>query len=136
YITWLFGDWVRLCAIGGHFSSLSISGADTVGVIMETQKSPLIQLQINYLDHLGRRELIVVTDECTYKADLVSGTYHCNGESELFRVNRDFTYLEQHKAVINNEFSNLCSFTQGIDIVQMIDYIEESVRIRGWVDNV
>ncbi|MNJ66833.1 hypothetical protein D3C77_629470 [compost metagenome] len=48
-------------------------------------------------------------------------------------VEKDFTYIEQHQAVINNDYRYLCTFKEGIEIVEMIETIEQSVRIKGWV---
>lgn len=135
YLTWIFGKWTRLCSIGGHYSSLEITGEDSFGVTMETSKCPLIQLQINYLDRLGRRELIVVTDEHTYKADLVNGKYHYDDQSFDMRVDRDFTYIEQHKAVLNDSHTYLCSYEEGVEVLRLIEAIEASSLIKGWVEN-
>ncbi|WP_410770674.1 Gfo/Idh/MocA family protein [Fontibacillus sp. BL9] len=135
YLTWMFGPWKRLCSIGGHYSSLDINGDDTFGITMETSQCPLIQVQINYLDRYGRRELIVVTDEHTYKADLVGGRYQCDDQIFEITVERDFTYIEQHKAILSDDRTYLCSFEEGVEVMRLIEAVEVSAQSKGWVEN-
>lgn len=135
YLTWMFGEWKRLSAIGGKFSSLEINGEDTYGIILSTDRCPIVQLQINYLDRLGRREIVVVTDEHTYKADLIKGIYQCDDEIRQIKTEKDFTYIEQHRAVLNNDYDNLCTIEEGIGVVELIESIEHSVQIKGWVNH-
>lgn len=135
YLIWMFGKWERLSAIGGRYSSLVINGEDTYGIILSTESCPIVQLQINYLDRLGRREIVVVTDEHTYKVDLINGIYQCDDEIQNIEAERDFTYIEQHKAVLNNDYDNLCTIEEGIGVVELIESIEHSVQIKGWVNH-
>lgn len=135
YLTWMFGSWKRLCSIGGHYSSLDINGEDTFGITMETSQCPLLQVQINYLDRHGRRELIVVTDEHTFKVDLVNGKYQCDDQIINIKVERDFTYIEQHKAILSSNRTYLCSYEEGVEVMRLIEAIEISAQSKGWVEN-
>ncbi|MNP31805.1 hypothetical protein D3C76_1249490 [compost metagenome] len=94
-----------------------------------------MQLQINYLDRLGRRELVVVTDTHTYKADLVKGIFQCDAKIQQINTERDFTYIEQHKAVLNSDYSSLCSFNEGVEIVDLVENIEQSAQTKRWIYN-
>lgn len=135
YLIWIFGEWTRLSAIGGKFSSLDINGEDTFGIILSTESCPIVQLQINYLDRVGRREIVVVTDEHTYKVDLINGIYQCDDEIQNIDAERDYTYIEQHRAVLNNDYDNLCTLEEGIGVVELIESIEQSVQIKGWINH-
>lgn len=135
YLIWLFGPWVRLTALGGHFSSLATTGDDFCGVLMETENCPLISLQINCMDRPGRREMVVVTDQHTIKIDFNKATIEQDGEIEFFNVERNDTYCAQHNAVVNNSHEYLCTYDEGREVVRMIGAIERSISHKEWICN-
>ncbi|WP_197091347.1 Gfo/Idh/MocA family protein [Paenibacillus algorifonticola] len=135
YLIWLFGPWSRLTGLGGHYSTLAMTGDDICGVMMETQTTPLVTLQLNYMDRPGRREVVVVTDRHTYKADLTKASLERDGQVEYFQVERDFTYLAQHKAILNDTVEHVCSYDEGLQTVQMINSIEQAIVSKEWVYN-
>ncbi|MBW7452505.1 Gfo/Idh/MocA family oxidoreductase [Paenibacillus sepulcri] len=135
YLTWICGSWLTLTGLGGHYSSLETSADDFCSVMMQTVRCPSVNFQLNCLDRPGRREMVVVTDCHTYKIDFVKATLERDGSVESFKVNRDDTYLAQHKAVMENDWENLCSYEEGQAIVSMIDAVERSILSREWVHN-
>ncbi|ANY66978.1 hypothetical protein BBD42_11225 [Paenibacillus sp. BIHB 4019] len=135
YLIWLFGTWSRLTGLGGHYSTLATTGDDICGVMMETQKTPLVTLQLNYMDRPGRREIVVVTDRHTYKADLTKASLETDGQVEHFQVERDLTYLAQHMAILNDTVEHVCSYSEGLQTVQMINRIEQAIVSKEWVYN-
>lgn len=135
YLHWLFGDWERLTALGGKFSQLEINSDDIYVVLAKFHRSPVVTLQMNYLERIPRREIIVNTQRLTIKADLIHNFIEINGCKEVFTVERDYTYIEQHQAVLHNRREHLCSLTEGINTVKTIEAIERVSSIGGWVDN-
>lgn len=131
----LFGRWIRLSAIGGKYSSLEITSDDSFSVLMETSGCPKVQIQVNYLDRIGRREILVNTDLHTFKIDFISGTFQADKEIVLVDSHRDDTYLKQHHAVIEGLSSDLCKYGDGLNIVHMIEAIERSSSQKEWVFN-
>jgi len=134
YLTWLFGGWRGLVAGGGHYSSLQIDSEDVVGMLIAAEKAPIINLQLNYLDLIGRREIIINTENKAIKADLLSNTLQVNKEYLRFNVHRDDTYFLQHQAILNEKYQNLCSLDEGMKVVEMIKAAEESIKMRKWVE--
>jgi len=135
YLQFLFGDWEQMTASGGKFSRLQIDSDDHFSFIFQTKKVPLITLQMNYLDHLVQRTLIINTDKATYKADFIQNTLQINDELLQFDVGRDDTYKNQHKAILNGEKELLCSYEKGLNIVKMIEMAEKASKGKVWVLN-
>lgn len=127
YLSWIFGPWKRLTALGGKLSDLEIDCEDVVSVLMETEKCPILSLQMNYLDRIPKREIIVNTNQSSIHIDLIKGNIKTNGEIENFKIDRNYTYKKQHLAIINNDNQNLCSFGEGQVVIDQIQAINESI---------
>jgi len=135
YLDYLFGSWETLTASGGKFSNLKIDSDDSFGILYKTQKCPLVTLQLNYLDFIAQRTIIVNTENETYKADLVQGTLQINEQLIKFDVKRNGTYIEQHKALLYDRIDHLCDYQQGLNVLRMIEAVERASRERIWVYN-
>lgn len=134
YLNWLLGGWQKLSALGGHFSHLDIDSEDVSSVMMVTNKCPIVTLQMNYLDRVSRREILINTDRNTIKADLVNGVLWLDGQIEEYKIDRDYTYRCQHESILQSKFENICTFEEGLEIVKMIEAIEVSIKDRVWID--
>ncbi|EJL81418.1 putative dehydrogenase [Herbaspirillum sp. CF444] len=133
YIAWLFNGWSRVAALGGHFSSLEIDSDDVFSVLLETPGCPVVSLQMNYLDRVGRRVVIINTDSGTIEADLVRGTVTMNDQIESIVSGRDDTYREMHAALLGGRHETLCTFRQGAEVLDLIAAIEQAAGTRQWV---
>jgi predicted dehydrogenase len=133
YLNWLLGGWERLIAVGGHYSSLEIESDDAWVIMMSTRKCPLVSLQMNYLDRAVRRRVLINTNNHTIEADLEKGSILIDDKLEKFRTERDFTYTEQHRAVLENRSELLCTLEEGIDVMRMIHAAEQSVKKGEWI---
>jgi predicted dehydrogenase len=135
YLNWIFGKWTRLSSIGGKYSTLEINSVDSVSILLEMEKCPQVQLQMNYLDRIGRREIIINTANHTYKIDLISGLFQIDSKIEYFNVERNETYTSQHMDIINNNWNSLCTYSEGLQMMNMIYAVEQSEKLREWVYN-
>ncbi len=136
YLNWLLGGWKVLVALGGHFSHLEIESDDVFSLLMQTERCPVVTVQLNYLDRIGRRELLINTDLHTYKADLVKGILQVDGEVEIFKVNIDDTYWLQHETILAENGDNtryLCSLDEGLEVMRMIEAVEKSAKEKAWI---
>jgi predicted dehydrogenase len=133
YLNWLLGGWEQLAARGGHYSSLEINSDDAWMIMMTTAKCPLVSLQMNYLDRLTRRRVLINTDDHTIEADLIQGSIMIDGNLEEMAIERDLTYREQHRAVLDGRMDTLCTLQEGIEVMDMIHAIERSARQKEWV---
>ncbi|MDB9702528.1 gfo/Idh/MocA family oxidoreductase [Rhodospirillales bacterium] len=133
YLTWIFGPWRVLTALGGHFSKLDIDSDDVFSVLYETEQIPSISLNINYLDTTTRREVIALTASGTVRLDMVAGTIEADGKIETFAVERNDTYIGQHKAMIDADDDIICDVSEGLDVMRMITAIENAANSKTWV---
>lgn len=135
YLHFLFGEWKEITALGGKFSQLKIDSDDHFSFIYHTKQVPLVTLQMNYLDRIIQRMLIINTDKLTYKADFIQNTLQINDKLHQFNVGRDDTYKKQHLAILNGENEFLCSYENGLSIVKMIEKAEQASKEKVWVAN-
>jgi len=133
YMNWLFGGWRRLTALGGHFSHLETDSDDLYTILIDMKNCPVVDVHMNYLDRVLRREVIVHTDQHSVKIDFVKGTIDIDGQLEKVPVERDATYLGEHKAMLSGDVSCLCSVTDGLEVVRMIECAETAAAKRIWM---
>ena len=132
-LNWLLGGWRKLTALGGRFSKLEISSDDLFAIMMATPRCPVVTLELNYLDRVGRRRMIVNCEERTIEADLVAGQLLIDNELEDFRVERDHTYREMHRALLEGRCQDVCTLAEGFEVVRMITAAEQAVEEGSWI---
>ncbi|OZI12715.1 oxidoreductase [Bacillaceae bacterium SAS-127] len=135
YLQFLFGEWRQLFAMGGQYSDLNIETDDHFSLVYQTDKVPMISLQMNYLDHITQRFMIVNTNVASYKLDFIENTLKINDKVMKFENNRNNTYELQHSAVLNHDERYLSSYEDGLKIVKMIKMAERSSKEKVWVSN-
>ena len=134
YLVWLFGESKSVVALGGHYSDLEIETEDIVSILFSTKRCPSISLQLNYLDKIGQRKLIINTAHHTFTADLVVGSLMKDSEIlVLGEIAKDHTYTQQHLSILRGKAENLCTAEEGFQTLQMIDAIESSIDTQQWV---
>lgn len=134
YVTWLFGPWRRVTALGGHFSPLEIDSDDVFSIMMSGDNCPIVNIQINYLERIPRRELLINTASNSIKLDLIKGVFQLNSEeAEQVKLARNDTYCAQHEAIMNQSIDSLCSLEEGINQVRLIHLVEQAVENKAWV---
>lgn len=130
YATWLFGDIEKIEAINTKISDLEINSDDIFTAIAISNQKIIINLTVDYISKTPIRRIIIHTKEKTIEADVIKNSisiYSKNGTSkkiEIETVDRNHTYANMHKNIINDEFEMLCSFTNGKKIVDIISNIE------------
>lgn len=132
-MTWLFGAWRRLGALGGRLGPLEIDSDDCWGLLIALDRCPIATVHLNYLHRPVRRQLVVDTARHSFVADLIAGTLVRDGEVRRFEVGRDDTYRAQHRAVLDGAADDLCPLAQGFAAVEMIAAVEIAARNGNWV---
>jgi predicted dehydrogenase len=133
YALWLFGPWRRMTASGGSFSSLEIDGDDAYTLLIETQRCPLISIQMNYLDRPPRREILVNTNQHTIKVDLIKNSIEIDGVQEFITVGQDDTYRAEHQAMLAGSAEGLCTLEEAMEILLTIDGAERATTLQTWI---
>ena len=132
-LNWMLGGWIRMAALGGHFSDLEIDSEDVFSIIFESKICPVTTIQMNYLDSKLNRTIVALTDKGTISANLAAGTVSFGGKTKTFTVSPDDTYIAQHRAIIEGEDDVLCTLEQGLQITKMIDAAELAAAEKKWV---
>jgi len=134
YLNWLLGGWTRVSALGGQFSKLEISSDDVFILLLETECCSAVTVHLNYLDRGPHRTLRVNSMEHTFEVDFIDETISVNGKCIAdYDLGRDATYRAEHKAVLDRDYSQLCTFREGQEVVELIDAAEKSASNHTWV---
>ena len=134
YVLWLFENWQRLTAFGGHFSKLEIDSEDAFCLIMETGSCPLISIHMNYLDRVPRREIIVNTDLHTFWVDLIKNKITVDGAEEFVTVAPDDTYRAEHQAMLEGNIEGLCTMEEAMETLVTIETAKQAAISRSWFE--
>lgn len=134
YCLWLCGPCLYVTALGGHFSQLEINSDDAYFIMMRCASCPMVNLHINYLDRAIRREITINTQHHTIFIDLIKGTLNIDGEIKTcYTEGISHTYFRQHKAVMNGEFDTLCSYSEGVSVMKLIEATEKASASQTWM---
>lgn len=134
YINLFCGEWKRLVSLGGHISNLEIDSDDLYSILFKTERCPMVHLHLNYLDRTPKREITINTMKQTIKADLIRGMLEVNDSIFQYTVNKDDTYLAQHKAILNRVEHLLCTEKEGVKVLELIEAIESSTIKGKWIE--
>jgi predicted dehydrogenase len=134
YLVWLLEGWERITALGGQLSPLEITSDDVSAISIVTPRCKVVTLQMNYLDRIAQRFIIVNTAEHTITADLIKASLNIDGLVEKFDVNKDMSYRIMHKSILDGSFGVLCSFDEGLDVLRIIEAAEQSVEQKKWIE--
>jgi predicted dehydrogenase len=125
YLTWILGKPIMMHAFGGKYSSLEIRSEDVVGISAQFEKCPVVTVQLNYLDRLGRRECTVVTDSHTFHADLVNSTFRIDADAPLVLNTSRLEMLQAlHSSMIDDVPPSICTESEGLALLRYIEQIE------------
>lgn len=133
YALWLLGGWRCVTAVGGHVSKLEIETDDVFSVLLRTGLCNNVFVHMNYVDPVGRRTVLVITAEKTIELDLLRGTIAINNNKEDCPADRDLTYREMHKAILRNDWSEVCSYAEGCEVMRLIEIAEQASSKGVWV---
>jgi len=133
YLTWLFGKWERVTALGGHFSQLEIDSDDVFSILFATELCPAVSVQLNYLDRVPRRFVLINTARHSIQVDLINGTISLDKETRTFAVDRDHTYLNMYQDLFSDRPGSLCSAQEGQDVLGLIGAVESAMKRKEWV---
>ena len=138
YIQWLFGAMVKLVSLTGRVSDLEIDSDDYSAVLAMTDRKVAINLSMDYLSMLPVRSMLVNTRDASLLLDLEHGqlTYcdeNHNQQSWDFSVTeRDYTYREMHRAILERNGGEACTLTDGLKAMLTIQNIYANNLKEQW----
>jgi len=102
--------------------------------MFETERAPIVTVQLTYLDRIGHRSVIVNTCDRTVEADLTKGTITIDSETETLVTHRDDSYRAMHQAALAGDGVTLCTLDDALDTIQLVEAAEQSAVRRSWVE--
>ncbi len=130
YIHWLFGDIKKIDSINTKVGDLEINSDDIFTAIAITKDHAIINLTVDYISKIPIRRLIIHTSNHSIEADVIKNSIvvydkdsHV-GTIKLEEVDRNYTYAQMHKSIMDNSFETVCSFHEGNRVVDTIENIE------------
>ena len=132
-ILWLFGDWNKLVSNVEKCSNLDIQSEDYAACLIKMKSGLNVSVELNYIDHIGKRELIVNGNKHTYKIDLMGGYWWVDQQQEVHQINRNQVFSKMHSCFLSDNQKQLCTFSEGLAVVRMIEAIEKSNDTGCWV---
>jgi predicted dehydrogenase len=134
YLCWLLGPPAHGCALLGKVSDLEIDTEDYCSLMYQSEQGALATLHLNYLDRPARRECVLHTRAGTWRADFITGVLGCGSETQSFEIERNQTYADMHRAVLDGDHADrLCDAAQGLRVVELIAAFEKSSATRSWM---
>ena len=129
YINYLFGDLLKINSINSKISNLEISSDDIFTAVAVTSKKIIINVTMDYISKVPIRRLLIHCKNETFDIDLGKNIIEIYSEIDNETItfdefNRDYTYTKMHQNILNKEFDNICSYKEGINIVNIIDKSE------------
>ena len=128
YVRWIAGaldvEHVQNCKV----SDLEIETDDLLLFTGRSERCPHVHISLNYFTRRPMRQILIDGECISIQADLIANTasvYEHNNWSEFSwpQLQRNDTYLAQHKAIINGDFSNVCTYKEGLETMRLIDSI-------------
>ena len=129
YLNWIFGNFKIKYAINKKISDLNINTDDFLCLTGKFKKKIYLQLNLNYFTREAKRQILIDGKDLSISADLINKNIKFYDKKKFFKIkynfDRDHTYKEQHKNIINKKFTNCCSLREAQDIMSIINKIRK-----------
>ena len=111
-----------------RLSKLKINTSDFITIIGKTNLCKNIIITLNYFSKIPSREIKIDGYNFSLKADLIHNTLTVinNGKVKSHsykKLERNYTYIEQHKSLLKNIFTHVCTYKEGLELLKMINPI-------------
>lgn len=132
---WLFGALHRVAAAGGNSGALGIKADDHHAILASLAQCPVAVISLNAFDRPARRSVHVATAEGTATLDFISGSLVAEGHDAIHvSLDRDHTFVEQHKAFLGGGTAPLCTYSEGLAALRFVDAAERAGRAGTWIE--
>jgi len=129
YISWLFGSMNLKYVYNRKVSNLDIDTDDLLIISSKTKENAHINISLNYFTKKPIRQILIDGENISIQADLITSsvTVYENNKFSEYKwpdINKNSTYMSEHEAILSGNFSNVCSFEEGIKTIKLIDKIK------------
>ena len=132
YIQWIAGIIKVKHVYSEKISNLEIDTDDILMLNAQASNGAKIHIGLNYFTRKPIRKIIIDGEGISIQADLITSSMNINKDEKnkyysWKEVNRNYTYSAQHQAIIDNNFSDICSFSEGLTTMKLIESIKGKV---------
>lgn len=117
---YLFGDLTLHAASVARVGDVTVDSEDVATLLMQSSICSHIHVHMNYLDTMPTRWWYVITEQGSYHADLIACTLSVDGQVQHLPCAGDASYRAMHQAIISSDDSVLCTYQQGLAIMDII----------------
>ena len=126
---WIFGKIKIKDKIVSKISNLKISAEDYLSLIGTIGNNIKLNLEMSYLSRYPIRRIQIEGNNLSIEVDLIKKIILSNNNNKQIKIfsknfDRNFSYKEMHKAIINNKVSDLCNLSQGLKTLKLIDRLK------------
>lgn len=144
---WLFGEFEELFCFKNKVSDLQINTEDFAQIILKSKKGFTIDIKMDYLKAVYKRDLEIVMDGASLVWDYMSGTVKIFNQSNpngliVHQVSGDFNrnsmFLELMADFLSelqedNHAQNKINFSEGTYSMLLAVKAHESAKLKKWV---
>ena len=129
YVQWLFGKIEDIKSYQVKVSDLEIDSDDLTVVLGRTKQDVIVNISIDYISKITHRRVMVDTFNNSYELDFISNKLtkkDKTGLEEIYsftNLERNFMFEQMHKSIINDKV-NICTYNEGIDVMNTITTIQ------------
>ena len=129
YLQWLFGKVTKIeSATVDKISNLNINVEDRT-IVSGKIKSISFILNLNFFSKINERTIIIDGKNFSLKGDLnknfIEYVLHNKKKEIKFKNKKNFSYILQNQDFLKNNFKNLCSLYEGLNIIKLIEKIKK-----------
>lgn len=129
YLTWIFGKISKIeFKNSNKISNLNINSDDHLIVAGKVSNIKFI-INMNYYSKINERFIKVYGNNFTLKGDLISNKVEINNnkrEIKKFKLENNFTYIQEHKFLFKKQFKLFCSLSEGKYIMKIIGKLKNN----------
>lgn len=133
YLQWLSGKIEELKSYQVKISDLDIDSDDLTTFIGKTETGAIVNVSVDYISKIIRRELLINTLENSYSLDFIANKLVKKGKSgseevfPFFNLERNYMFEKMHRSILDDE-QIICSFEEGLSVMDTIALVQEQNR--------
>ena len=130
YVQWLSGKIYELKSYQVKISDLEIDSDDVTTFIGKTENGAIVNLSVDYISKIVRRELLINTLEHSYSLDFIANKLVKKGTAKLEEIfyfsdfERNEMFVKMHKSIIESK-QTVCSYAEGLSVMNTIALVQE-----------
>lgn len=132
YSLWLFGRFRELVSCVEKISNLEILSCDHCTILLRGHQIASVNIEMNYIDHMTQRFIIVNTQNNTYHVDLVKNTFKKNNIDFNMESAMTDSYGQMVQNILQHNAEALTTFDDALEVLRIARAAMSSNQNRQW----